>query len=95
MVDMDYIDPNDTLQKLEEKAQKATEALEREVKAKKELEGLYAKLLAEKTDLLGMLEGEKGSLSEYQEKSNKLAAQKSDLESQLQVSDRFPFMANH
>ncbi|XP_065164956.1 myosin heavy chain, muscle isoform X3 [Atheta coriaria] len=74
----------DEIAKLEEKAQKATEALEREVKAKKELEGLYAKLLAEKTDLLGMLEGEKGSLSEYQEKSNKLAAQKSDLESQLQ-----------
>ncbi|XP_017772942.1 PREDICTED: myosin heavy chain, muscle isoform X7 [Nicrophorus vespilloides] len=74
----------DEIAKLEEKAAKATEALERETKAKKELEGLYAKLLAEKTDLLGALEGEKGSLSEFQEKSAKLAAQKSDLESQLQ-----------
>lgn len=74
----------DEIAKLEEKAQKATEALERETKAKKELEGLYAKLLTEKTELLGMLEGEKGSLSEYQERANKLAAQKSDLESQLQ-----------
>lgn len=74
------------LQKLEEKAAKATEALERETKAKKELEGLYAKLLAEKTDLLSSLEGEKGSLSETQERASKLQAQKSDLESQLAVS---------
>jgi len=74
----------DEIAKLEEKAQKATEAFEREAKAKKELEALYAKLLAEKTELLGSLEGEKGQLSEIQERANKLAAQKSDLESQLQ-----------
>ncbi|XP_076274751.1 myosin heavy chain isoform X50 [Rhynchophorus ferrugineus] len=74
----------DEIAKLEEKAAKAQEAFEREEKAKKELEALYAKLLAEKTELLATLEGEKGSLSETQERANKLQAQKSDLESQLQ-----------
>lgn len=78
-------------QKLEEKAQKAQEAFEREEKAKKELEGLYAKLLAEKTELLSVLEGEKGSLSETQERAAKLQAQKTDLESQLSVSIPFFF----
>ncbi|XP_030752183.1 myosin heavy chain, muscle isoform X37 [Sitophilus oryzae] len=74
----------DEIAKLEEKAAKAQEAFEREEKAKKELEVLYAKLLAEKTELLSTLEGEKGSLSETQERANKLQAQKNDLESQLQ-----------
>lgn len=88
MVDIDYNCPSkkEILQKLEEKAAKAQEAYEREAKAKKELEGLYSKILAEKTELLSSLEGEKGSLSEVQEKANKLQAQKSDLESQLSVS---------
>lgn len=87
MVDVDYSFPpkSDILQKLEEKAAKAQEAFEKEQKAKKDLEGLYNKLLAEKTSLLTQLEGEKGSLSETQERANKLQAQKSDLESQLQV----------
>lgn len=74
-----------SLQALEEKAKKAQEAFEREEKLRKELEELNAKLLTEKTNLLRQLEGEKGSLSDYQEKSLKLAAQKADLESQLQV----------
>lgn len=82
-------DRNDSLQKLEEKAKKAEEAYEREAKAKKELEGLYAKILAEKTELLNSLEGEKGSLSETQERANKLQAQKNDLEAQLQVGHKF------
>jgi myosin heavy chain 6/7 len=91
MVDIDHTCPSkqEILQKLEEKAAKAQEAYEREAKAKKELEGLYSKLLAEKTDLLSSLEGEKGSLSEVQERANKLQAQKSDLESQLSVSNLF------
>lgn len=75
-----------SLQKWEEKAVKAQEAFEREEKARKELEALNSKLLSEKTDLLRQLEGEKGSLSEYQEKAIKLAAQKTDLESQIAVS---------
>lgn len=76
----------DLLQKLEEKARKAEEALAIEEKARKELEGLNSKLLAEKTALLDSLQSEKGSLSEYQEKSAKLQAQKNDLDNQLRVS---------
>lgn len=78
-----------TLQALEEKARKAQEAFEKEEKLRKEFEELNAKLLTEKNGLQRLLEGEKGSLSEYQEKSLKLAAQKADLESQLQVGAPF------
>lgn len=77
---------NDQLQKLEEKAAKAQEALEKEEKLRKEVEELNAKLLAEKTALLDSLSGEKGALQEFQEKSAKLQAQKADLENQLRVS---------
>lgn len=80
-----------SLQALEEKARKAQEAFEKEEKLRKELEDMNTKLLTEKTNLLRQLEGEKGSLSEYQEKSLKLAAQKADLDSQLQVSEASPF----
>ncbi|MDK0628403.1 hypothetical protein P5F04_16245, partial [Clostridium perfringens] len=69
--------------KLEEKAAKAQEAFEKEEKLRKELEVLNAKLLEEKTALLSNLEGEKGSLSETQERAAKLQAQKTDLENQL------------
>jgi DNA repair exonuclease SbcCD ATPase subunit len=75
-----------TLQKLEEKAQKAQEAFEKEEKARKELEALNSKLLAEKTALLDSLSGEKGALQDYQEKCAKLTAQKNDLDNQLRVS---------
>lgn len=88
-IDYNCPDKKQILQKLEEKAAKAQEAFEREEKAKKDLEALYAKLLAEKQDLLSQLEGEKGSLSEVAEKASKLQAQKSDLESQLSVSKNF------
>lgn len=84
---MDPREPTDSdLQKLEEKAQKAQEAFEKEEKLRKEVEALNAKLLQEKTELLANLEGEKGTLSDVQEKANKLQAQKTDLESQLHVS---------
>ncbi|XP_065091225.1 myosin heavy chain, muscle-like [Ochlerotatus camptorhynchus] len=73
----------DQIAKLEEKATKATEALEREEKMRKELESMNSKLLAEKTALLDSLSGEKGALQEYQEKAAKLTAQKNDLENQL------------
>jgi DNA repair exonuclease SbcCD ATPase subunit len=75
-----------SLQKLEEKAQKAQEDLEKEQKARKELEALNSKLLAEKTALLDSLSGEKGALQDYQEKTAKLTAQKNDLDNQLRVS---------
>lgn len=74
------------LQKLEEKAKKAQEAFEKEEKLRKEVEALNSKLLEEKTALLATLEGEKGSLSEIQERAAKLQAQKADLENQLRVS---------
>ncbi|XP_041979134.1 myosin heavy chain, muscle isoform X9 [Aricia agestis] len=73
----------DEIAKLEEKAQKAQEAFEKEEKLRKEVEALNAKLLEEKQALLANLEGEKGSLSETQERAAKLQAQKADLESQL------------
>ncbi|CAG4991721.1 unnamed protein product [Colias eurytheme] len=73
----------DEMAKLEEKAQKAQEAFEKEEKLRKEVEALNAKLLEEKQALLANLEGEKGSLSEIQDRANKLQAQKADLENQL------------
>lgn len=80
-----YID-DFKLQKLEEKARQAVEALEAEQKLRKDLEGLNSKLLAEKTALLDSLAGEKGSLQEFQERTAKLQAQKNDLDNQLRVS---------
>lgn len=74
------------LQKLEEKARKAEEALAAESQVRKDLEVLNSKLLAEKTALLDSLAGEKGSLQEFQEKTAKLTAQKNDLDNQLRVS---------
>ncbi|XP_022837915.1 myosin heavy chain, muscle isoform X14 [Spodoptera litura] len=73
----------DEIAKLEEKAQKAQEAFEKEEKLRKELEGLNAKLLEEKTALLASIEGKEGNLSEVQERAAKLSAQKADLETQL------------
>lgn len=77
---------NSDFQRLEEKAKKAEEAHAAEVKVRKELEALNAKLLAEKTALLDSLSGEKGALQDYQERCSKLQAQKNDLENQLRVS---------
>lgn len=85
----DGTDAAGDLQKLEEKATKAQEAFEREEKLRKELESLNSKLLAEKTALLESLSGEKGQLSEFQEKTAKLTAQKNDLDNQLRVSRKF------
>ncbi|XP_033213889.1 myosin heavy chain, muscle isoform X10 [Belonocnema kinseyi] len=80
----------DELAELQEKAKKYEESWIREEKMRKELEELNTKLLQEKTDLLKHLDGEKGALSEYQEKALKLGAQKADLESQLSdITDRF------
>lgn len=76
-------------QRLEEKAKKAEEALGAEVKVRKDLEALNAKLLAEKTALLESLAGEKGSIQDFQERTAKLQAQKNDLENQLRVSILF------
>ena len=86
-----------SFQKLEEKAAKAQEALEKEEKLRKDLEALNSKLLAEKTALLDSLSGEKGALQDYQEKCAKLTAQKNDLDNQLRVSiyNYFLFKIEH
>lgn len=84
----DNTSPEIGLQELQEKAKKYEESWIREEKMRKELEELNTKLLQEKTDLLKHLDGEKGALSEYQEKALKLGAQKADLESQLSVSQK-------
>lgn len=83
----DYNDNSFELQKLEERANKAVEALEKESKLRVELESLNSKLLAEKTALLESLAGEKGSLGDFQERCAKLSAQKADLDNQLRVSN--------
>lgn len=80
------ISESSDFQRLEEKAKKAEELLAAEVKVRKDLEGLNAKLLAEKTALLDSLSGEKGALQDYQERCAKLQAQKNDLDNQLRVS---------
>lgn len=85
-------DMDSQLQALEEKARKAQEAFEREEKLRKELEEQNVKLLSERNAMQRQLDGEKGSLSEYMEKSLKLAAQKADLESQLSVRTNFYFI---
>lgn len=73
-------------QRLEEEVETTKAALEKEEKARKELEALNTKLLQEKHQLLSSLEGEKGELSSIQERAAKLQAQKNDLDLQLQVS---------
>ncbi|XP_005176298.1 myosin heavy chain, muscle isoform X18 [Musca domestica] len=79
----------DEIARLEEKAKKAEDAHAAEVKVRKELEALNAKLLAEKTALLESLSGEKGQLQDFQERCSKLQAQKNDLENQLRdIQDR-------
>lgn len=80
-----------SLQKLEEKAKKAEEALAAETKVREDLEQLNSKLLSEKTALLESLSGEKNVLQEFQEKTAKLNAQKNDLDNQLRVSDLCAF----
>lgn len=51
----------------------------------KDLEGQLAKLLAEKNDLFNQLQNEKSSLSNSEEKIQKLSSQKNDLERQVAV----------
>jgi myosin heavy chain 6/7 len=90
----DFCSPSDRKQKLEEKAAKAQEAFDKEAKAHKELQALFAKVQQEKNDLSSVLEGEKGNLADVHEKTNKLKAQKADLEAQLNVSFKFFLNSN-
>ncbi|XP_018022395.1 myosin heavy chain, muscle isoform X3 [Hyalella azteca] len=79
----------DEIRALEEKAEKALAELEKESELRKKLEGQNVTLLQEKNDLLLVLESTKGSASEFMDKQAKLAAQKADLEAQLnELTDR-------
>lgn len=71
---------------MEEKAKEAEEKYLNELAAREELEVQLAKLQQEKQALLDSLAGEKGSLTEYQERCARLSAQKNDLDNQLRVS---------
>ena len=75
-------------QALEAKAEKALSAIEKEEKLKKQLDDQNAKLTRERDELLSALDEEKGSISDYHAKQQKLQAQKKQLEKQLQVRSR-------
>ena len=72
-------------QALEAKAEKALSAIDKEEKLKKQLDDQNAKLTRERDELLSALDEEKGSISDYHAKQQKLQAQKKQLEKQLQV----------
>ena len=76
----------DEIEKLEERANKAVEAMEAEQKLRQQLDAACSAMTIEKADLLVTLEANKGSSTEYFEKQAKLAAQKADLEAQISVS---------
>jgi len=73
----------DEILKLEERATKAVEDLEKELVMRKNLEAQFNNMTQEKADLLVSLENSKGSAQEYMDKQAKLITQKADLESQI------------
>jgi len=60
-------------------------SLGKEETLRKDLEGQLAKLMAEKNELFMQLQAEKNSLNTSEERSQKLNAQRADLERQVQV----------
>ena len=76
----------DEINELQDRATKAVEDLEAESSLRTKLEAQNVALLQEKNDLLLQLENTKGSASEFMEAQVKLATQKADLESQINVS---------
>nr|XP_045582183.1 myosin heavy chain, muscle-like isoform X2 [Procambarus clarkii] len=75
--------PEDIIRGLRERAGKAQENLDNELKTRQDLEAANAALQEEKNNLLATLESSKGSMSEYLEQSAKLQSQKAELEAQL------------
>merc|ERR1719446_1971574 len=73
----------DEIEKLEERANKAVEAMEAEQQLRQKLDAASQAMIQEKAELTVTLEGSKGSSAEYFEKQAKLAAQKADLEAQI------------
>jgi len=79
----------DEMRALEEKADKALAAQEKEAKLRKQLDDQNAKLSKEAAELRAALDAEAGSLGDYHAKQQKLQAQKKALEKQLsETSDR-------
>merc|ERR1711970_1591677 len=79
----------DEIAALEERANKACEALEKESNARKELEVAKAQLTQDKVDMMATLENTQGNAAEYIERQAKLSQQKADLEAQLnELSER-------
>lgn len=76
----------DEIRKLEERAGKATELLDEELKACQELEAANVSLAEEKNNLITEMESTRGNMSQYIEQQSKLASQKTELEAQLAVS---------
>jgi len=73
----------DVIEELEGKVAAAQASFEKEEKLRKEVEAANAKLLAEKNELLGRLDGSSNVVQDLQDKQKKLAGQKADLEAQL------------
>ena len=76
----------DEMRELEERANKALDELEKESALRKSLESQNVSLLQEKNDLMLALESTKGNAHEFMDRQAKLAAQKAELEAQLNVS---------
>lgn len=77
---------DDIIRKLEERAGKATELLDAELKQCQELETANTTLAEEKNNLITEMESTRGNMSQYIEQQSKLASQKTELEAQLAVS---------
>jgi len=79
----------DEIAKLEERATKAMEQLEKVSSARKALDSQHANLAREKEDLTATLKSSQSNVAEYMEKQAKLTQQKADLEAQImEVSQR-------
>ncbi|KAK8736466.1 hypothetical protein OTU49_005019 [Cherax quadricarinatus] len=73
----------DVIFALKDRATKAQENLDNELKLRQELEASNAALQEEKNNLLSSLESSKGSMTEYLEQQAKIQSQKVELEAQL------------
>ncbi|KAK7078910.1 putative TRAFAC class myosin-kinesin ATPase superfamily [Halocaridina rubra] len=79
----------DEIRELEEKAAKAQESYEKEVKQRIELESTNVTLIQEKNALFLALEAAKSNLADYVEKESKMMSQRCEFELQLtDIADR-------
>nr|XP_045582189.1 myosin heavy chain, muscle-like isoform X2 [Procambarus clarkii] len=79
----------DVIYELKQKALKAQEDYDNELKARQDLEAAIATLQEEKNNMLTALESTKGNMSEFLDKQAKLQSQKHELEVQFnEISER-------